>query len=150
MASPSAQTPPTESYTVACEVLGPDGYERGVRHVLVWPERVMTVNTAIRTHHRVVAEFTAHWRDAHRLMSTGCQPLAWCHITAQYVHGTNRKIDVGAEALAVKASIDGCVDGGVLPDDNPTYVRSVTYLPAVYIKGEERLILTLEGPTTWQ
>jgi hypothetical protein len=55
-------------------------------------------------------------------------------------------MDVCAEALAVKAALDGIVDGGVLPDDNPEYVRSVLFLSPVFIDGEERVIVTLEGP----
>ena len=38
--------------------------------------------------------------------------------------------DVGAGFPAVKAAIDGLIDAGVLPDDNPTFVRSLTFHPA--------------------
>lgn len=105
----------------------------------------MTVNVAIRKHYRVVSAFTAEWRAAFRLMSMGSPPLQWANITVQTIHGTNRKMDAGAEALAVKAAIDGIVDGGVLPDDNPLFVRSVRFVAPVFIKGEERVIITLDG-----
>lgn len=156
--APTTDEYPTESYSAwSCPNFG-DIYMPGtptadalvevpvtIRHVYVWPERILTVNELIRTNWRPAATFTAEWREAFKLMSKGCAPLAWCHITVRYIHGSNRKMDVGAEALAVKAAIDGIVDGGVLVDDSPAYVRSVTYLPATYLKGEERLIVTLEG-----
>lgn len=141
-----APTYPTESYSSVAECCCNEDHAALARHVFVWPERLMTVNVATRAHWRVAAQFTADWREAFRLMANGCAPLAWCNITVQYIHGTNRKMDVGAEALAVKAAIDGIVAAGVLPDDNPAYVRSARYLAPVYVKGEERLILTLDGP----
>ena len=117
-----------------------------IRHVFVWPERVFTMNQGLRGSHWAATTFTKEWREAFRLMAEGCAPLAWCHVKAQTIHGTDRRMDVLAEAIGVKAAIDGIVDAHVLPDDNPAYVRSVTCLPPVYIKGEERLIITLQGP----
>lgn len=137
---------PVESYSDVTECACDQDHPGLARHTFVWPERAVTVNELIRMHWRKVAEFTARWRQAFKLMSQGCEPLAWCNVTVQYVHGSNRKMDVAAEALAVKAALDGIVDGKVLPDDNPAYVRSVKFLPAVFIDGEERLIVTLEGP----
>ena len=40
------------------------------------------------------------------------------------------KQDVGACFPSVKAAIDGLVDAGVLPDDNPDFVRALTFFPA--------------------
>lgn len=37
--------------------------------------------------------------------------------------------DVGACFPAVKAAIDGLVDAGILPDDNPDFVRQLTFFP---------------------
>ena len=138
---------PVESYSVVtdCACSDPNCVPIA-EHAFVWPERIVTVNDLIRMNWRPAAAFTAQWREAFKLMSNGCTPLAWCHVAVQYVHGSNRKMDVGAEAFAVKAALDGIVDGGVLPDDGPDYVRSATYHPAVYVPDEERLIVTLTGP----
>lgn len=38
--------------------------------------------------------------------------------------------DVGGCFPAVKAAIDGLVDVGILKDDNPDYVKSLTFYPA--------------------
>lgn len=117
------------------------------RHCFVWPERPVTVNVATRAHWRRAAQFTADWRQAFAAMSTGCTPLAWCHVEVQTIHGTNRKMDAAAEALAVKAALDGIVDGGVIPDDQPAYVRSIMFHAPVFLKGQERVIVTLTGPS---
>lgn len=119
---------------------------RTARHVFVWPERPMTMNQAARGSWHTSARFTAEWREAFRLMSQGCAPLAWCNITVQTIHGSDRRMDACAEALAAKAALDGIVDGGVLPDDNPLYVRSIKFAAPVFIKDEERVIVTLDGP----
>lgn len=112
----------------------------------VWPDRIMTTNTGIRGSWHAAAKFTAEWREAFRLMSTGCPALRFANVKVQYVHASDRKMDVGAEALAVKAAIDGVVDGGVLPDDNPLFVRSVLTLAPMFVDGVEMLILELTGP----
>lgn len=138
---------PTESYTWLsdpCECSDPE-CPRSARHVFVWPLRPMTVNVAVRSHHRVVSAFTAEWREAFRLMAQGCVPLAWCTIVVEHLTATRRKVDVGAGALATKAAIDGIVDGGVLVDDGPDYVRRVTFNAPVYA-GYDALIVTLDGP----
>lgn len=50
--------------------------------------------------------------------------------------------DVGAPLLAVKAVIDGLVDAGVLPGDDPRYVHRLTF-EAPQIVGWHGLRLTL-------
>ena len=40
------------------------------------------------------------------------------------------KQDVGGCFPAVKAAIDGLVDLGVLEDDNPTFLKALTFYPA--------------------
>lgn len=140
---------PHESYTTPCVVTNDNDFTvdaNGIRHCFVWPERAMTVNQGLRGSWHASAQFIKDWREPFRLMSQGCAPLAWCNVTVRTIHGSDRKMDVCAEALAVKAALDGIVDGGVLPDDNPLYVRSVKFLPPVFIDGEERVIVTLDGP----
>lgn len=138
---------PLESYSTWSDCACSDAAcPRMVRHCFVWPERPVTVNVATRAHWRKAATFTAEWRDAFKRMAEGSTPLAWCTVSVQTVHGTNRKMDAAAEALAVKAALDGIVDAGVIPDDNPAYVRRITFDAPVFVKGEERVIVTLDGP----
>lgn len=46
------------------------------------------------------------------------------------------KPDVAACYPAVKAAIDGLVDAGVIPDDNPTHLESITFF-SVNVCGRE-------------
>jgi hypothetical protein len=136
-----------ESYSVVSDCPCPDpACPRMARHVLVWPSKPPTMNAWNLMHHQQRAKLRAEWREAYRLMSTGCVPLAWCNVTIDHIKGTRRKIDVAACVPAVKAAIDGVVLGGVLPDDSPTFVRSLKFKAPVYVVGEDALIVTLEGP----
>jgi crossover junction endodeoxyribonuclease RusA len=51
--------------------------------------------------------------------------------------------DVAACYPAVKAAIDGMVDAGVIPDDNDTYLASITFYP-VQIDGYDGLRIVIE------
>ncbi len=57
------------------------------------------------------------------------------------------KPDVAACYPAVKAAIDGIVDAGVIPDDNPDHLESITFY-AVNVCGRDgmRLIITRIEP----
>ena len=58
------------------------------------------------------------------------------------------KQDVGACFPSVKAAIDGLVDAGVLPDDNPAFVRALTFFPAE-IGAVDGLRLVIEEVDTF-
>lgn len=65
-------------------------------------------------------------------------------VTAIPLHKDRRSPqDVAACAPAVKAAIDGLVDAGVIPDDTPQYVRSVTFKPPV-VNGVDGLVLYVD------
>ncbi len=119
---------------------------QSARYVFVWPEKPHTMNQWNLTHHAVRAQQRAHWREAFRLMADGCPPLAWCNVTVDHVVATRRKVDIGAPFPSFKAALDGCVLAGVLDDDSPQFVCSVTFRAPTYEKGRDALIVTLEGP----
>lgn len=52
--------------------------------------------------------------------------------------------DVAACAPAAKAAIDGLVDAGVLPNDDPVHLRSVTFLPPIIVAGVDGLAMLVE------
>ena len=112
----------------------------------VWPESAFTVNWALNHHHTSVSREIKAWREPFRLMALGCAPLAWCSIVVDHVVPTRRSVDPGAAFLAYKAALDGIVLAGVLEDDSPHYVRSVTFNAPTYEKGRDALIVTLKGP----
>lgn len=56
----------------------------------------------------------------------------------------NRPPDCGAPVLAVKHIIDGMVDGGAIPDDNPNWLRAEIYhAPA---PGDARTLTVMMKP----
>lgn len=78
------------------------------------------------------AELTREWRAAFCLLARqkGVPPMEAIHVTV--LHHTKRKPstngpDIGSCYPAVKAAIDGLVDAGVIPDDCPPYVRTLTF-----------------------
>ena len=56
--------------------------------------------------------------------------------------------DCGACSPAAKAAIDGLVDAGVLPDDNPQHLVAVLYLPPRIcgVNGLELVIVDANDP----
>jgi hypothetical protein len=65
------------------------------------------------------------------------------HVTVEIVVKRKPLPDTGANYTAVKAAIDGLVDAGLLPDDTPEHVRSITMLAPVQGK-HDRMTITLE------
>ena len=62
-------------------------------------------------------------------------------IEAIPILGDRRRQDTAACVLATKAAIDGIVDAGVVPDDNPQYMKYVRFWPPVVVKGKNSLIV---------
>ena len=95
-------------------------------------ERPWTTNAERKWHHMQRAAKVKDTREAFGWMAKAHQipPLGAIAVHATPLARANRwKQDVGACFPAVKAAIDGLVDAGVLPDDDPTFVRSLTFHP---------------------
>lgn len=109
-------------------------------------EHVLTINTLRNMHHAVFAKRNAYWRDGfHAAALVKGSAMTWCDITVDHIKPTRRNIDVAACVPAAKAGIDGIVLAGVLPDDTPEYVRTLTFNAPVYQQGVEALVITLRG-----
>ena len=96
-------------------------------------ERPWTSNAERRWHHMERAAKTRDTREAFGWMakSQHVPALAAIEVYATPLAKDRRwRQDVGACFPAVKAAIDGLVDAGVLPDDNPQFVRALTFYPA--------------------
>jgi crossover junction endodeoxyribonuclease RusA len=93
-------------------------------------ERPWTSNAERRWHHMERARRVKDMRESFGWMAKaqGFPKFKTVHITATPL-AKNRKnmMDVGACFPAVKAAIDGLVDVGVLPDDDPRYVQSLKF-----------------------
>lgn len=93
---------------------------------------VPTANRVHRMHHHAVGKMRKQWRETAALLTraVGVEPCDRIRVTAWVEDSDRRRLsDPDAPAPALKPVIDGLVDAGVIPDDGPDYVSSVTYLP---------------------
>jgi hypothetical protein len=113
---------------------------------LVIERRVMpvTFNVARQTAGQwAIRKELAAWRAWARNEGEGWQLLWPVTVQVQHLRRNRAAIpDVGAPILAVKAAIDGLVDAGVLPGDDPRYVQRLTF-EAPEIVGWHGLRLTI-------
>ena len=111
-------------------------------------ERPWTSNAERRWHHheraRVVREARERW--AWLALAERIPPLKRISVEATPLRPNNRSMpDVAACYPAVKAAIDGLVDAGVIPDDNPHCVICVTFrAPVVADRDGLRLVIVEE------
>lgn len=93
------------------------------------------------------AEKVAEWRTTFAALSLAekVPPLEWVTVEAAQTCRDHRMPDVGACLPAVKAAIDGIVDAGVIPDDDPRYLHALTFLAPV-CTGTDALNLRISGP----
>lgn len=92
------------------------------------------------------AKKTKEWRGAFHLLALEQKqvPLEWCEIIVEpWLKNRSGVQDTGACHPAAKAAIDGIVDSGILEDDTPDIVRSITYrAPKI---GRDALVLIITG-----
>lgn len=112
-------------------------------------ERPLTINRVINLHRQQWASITKAERHKWMLLTRQAKvpPLEQVSVTVIPLHQDRRSPqDVAACATAAKAAIDGLVDAGVMPDDSPAHLVSVTFL-APDICGRNGLRLVVEGLT---
>ena len=111
-----------------------------------FPERPWTTNAERSSNRWERARKTKEWRKAFHLLASELviPELEWCEITIEpWLSNRAGMQDTGACHPAAKAAIDGLVDSGILKDDTPDIVRSITYLsPKV---GRNGLLMTVYG-----
>lgn len=93
------------------------------------------------------AALTKEWRDVFAKLAVveHMYPLSWANIEVAQLCRDRRIPDVGACMPAVKAAIDGLVDAGIIPNDSPQYVRSLTFTAPTTV-GYDALSLRITGP----
>lgn len=101
------------------------------------------MNSARNWHHHKLAKQVKIWREAYQELATdaGIPALHAMRIEVVPILGDRRRQDTAACVLAAKAAIDGIVDAGVVPDDNPQYMKYVRFWPPVVIKGQNSMIV---------
>jgi crossover junction endodeoxyribonuclease RusA len=115
---------------------------------LEFSKRPWTTNAERAGNHWERARLVKEWRNAFHLLAKEAKipPMKWMAVTAEpFSDAKGRQQDVAACNPAVKAAIDGLVDAGILPDDSPQYLTSVTFLSPK--KNKNALVLYLRGVT---
>lgn len=95
-------------------------------------QRPLTVNRVTTLHRQQWATHTRATRELWWGIAKQARTprLQRARITATPLHADGRSPqDVAACVPETKAAIDGLVDAGVLPDDSPAHLLSLTFLP---------------------
>lgn len=98
-----------------------------------------------RLHFQEKAKVVREWRTGGLVFSRKAHipPLSRVAVACWGRYPTRNMPDVDAVAPTLKAVLDGVVDAGVLPDDRPPFVQSVTYYEPVYEKGCRAALVVL-------
>jgi hypothetical protein len=114
---------------------------------LIHYARPWTTNGERRMHHLERARLAREWRHAFATMALAedIPRLERVVVTAMPVLANRRsRPDVGACLPAVKAGIDGLVDAGIVPDDDPDHVLELRFV-APAIGDRDSLALLIEA-----
>jgi hypothetical protein len=110
--------------------------------------RPLTANAMHKKHPVQVTALRGEWRDAATVLARAARipALGRVAVTAQARYRTRRSpSDTDACSPSVKGVIDGLVAAGVVRDDKPPFVASVTYLAPVVGSGlADALIVWVE------
>lgn len=111
------------------------------------PGRPIKYNEVLRgnRHWTVNREATKLIRHAAATLARQAKipPCEAITVFGQSLVRTRRSEDVGACFPAVKAAVDGLRDAGVVPDDDPRYVRLLAMLPPALGVGRDALEITV-------
>ena len=109
-------------------------------------ERPWTANAERTWHFQKRARVVREARERFAWLARGerIPPLQRISVAAVPLVMNRRSLpDVGACFPAVKAAVDGLVDAGIIPDDSPQYVHSISfYAPLVGDLEGLRLVVT--------
>lgn len=112
-------------------------------------KRPWTVNQERkRGAHYERSAITKWWREAFRDAAIAAEIPHFDHITLEVtpILPDRKMQDTGACYPTAKAAIDGLVDAGVVDDDAPQYVPTITFnSPVVYTKQQGLTILIIPG-----
>lgn len=106
-----------------------------------WTAPRLLANTVRKLDYREWASLTKStraWARVAALHAKVRRPLTLIEIEIEphLARRHGREQDVASCAPAAKAAIDGLVDGKIVGDDSPTFVRKVTFLPTVFGAGD--------------
>ncbi len=94
---------------------------------VVWDGPVTLVNDRLSSHWAAHSHENASLRAWAAYTARGHGPLDPCTVEFLLIWPDGRLPDTDAACLAGKHIIDGLVDAGVIADDGPDHVQSITY-----------------------
>ena len=116
--------------------------------VLTWPEAPVFMNAAAKMHWAKRNRIISEWRTLFGTLALAYRntPFEKCHIEVVCERRNRRHLpDAAASEFTSKAAIDGIVDAGLLPDDNPNHVLSIVH--RFEVTGRDALTIRLsEAP----
>lgn len=117
-------------------------------YTLVFKDKPWTTNAERAGNRWQRAELVKKWRMAFKVIAKNARvpQLTDVHITVQPQQKLGKLQDVAACNPAVKAAIDGLVDAGVMVDDSPEHLLSITFLQPT--RGENQLTMKITGEET--
>ena len=117
--------------------------ERGGIVVYRYPGRPWTLNAERREHWVQARAKTREWREAFAWLALReRRRFTACHVVV--VTRMRPPVqDTGNAYGAAKAAIDGLVDAGVLPDDGPEVIRSLTFFAPIRAARDDSEFLAL-------
>lgn len=107
--------------------------------------RPWTTNSERTWHHHKRAKMVRETRERWYLLAkrSGIPTLSQITVAVIPMSRDRRwRPDVGACYPTVKAAIDGIVDAGIIPDDNPQHLYSITFY-AVDVNGRDGMRLVI-------
>lgn len=107
--------------------------------------RPWTTNAERTWHHHKRARLVKETRERWYVLAKQAQIPRLSQITVAVIplaKDRRWRPDVGACYPSVKAAVDGLVDAGVIPDDNPEHLYSITFY-SVQVVGRDGLRLVI-------
>lgn len=114
---------------------------------LVHRARPWTANAERRLHFHARAALVAEWRAAFKILALEAHmpALGRIAVTAMPIRADRRsRPDVAACYPAAKAAVDGLVDAGVIPDDDPDHLVELRFT-APAMGSHDSLVLIVEA-----
>tara|TARA_Y100000004_G_scaffold197300_1_gene270983 strand:+ start:238 stop:621 length:384 start_codon:yes stop_codon:yes gene_type:complete len=109
--------------------------------------KLFTLNTERGWHHHKRAKHVKQWREASCLVAQEMKMPKMEEIEVTFIpYKLNRKnmADTGGHFPIAKACIDGLIDAGVIEDDGPDVVTSLTFKSPYVYGGEDKAVMLVK------
>lgn len=105
-------------------------------------ERPWTTNYERKGNRWIRSQKTSEWRQLFGWLAKAQRLPCLCDVTIEvHLEQKGRLQDVGSCSPAIKASIDGLVDAGLMVDDNPENLHKLVFFAPVRAKHDKVTIV---------